>query len=89
MDAFDALLRETTFVTALLCLPVLAIAALTGVAVAIAQAATQVQEQTLTLLPKIVAVGCVLILFGSAGMHALMQLFGDAVAWIPALVLGV
>ena len=51
MSAFDALLRETMVLAAVLCVPVLAIAALTGTSVAVVQAATQVQEQTLTLLP--------------------------------------
>ena len=45
MGAFDALLRETMVLAAILCVPVLAIAALVGTSVAIVQAATQVQEQ--------------------------------------------
>ena len=89
METFDALLRETLIVAGLLCLPVLGVAAAVGVVVAILQAATQVQEQTLTLLPKVVAVGVVVALFGSAGMHLLVRLVGDAVASIPAIVSGV
>jgi flagellar biosynthesis protein FliQ len=88
MDAFDGLLRETMVLAAVLCIPVLAIAALVGTAIAIVQAATQVQEQTLTLLPKVLAVGLTLALFGSFGMHACAQLFNDALAAIPALVYG-
>lgn len=88
MDAFDQLLREMMIVAAVLCVPMLAVAATVGTAVAIVQAATQVQEQTLTLLPKIVAVGLVVALFGSVGMHLCMGLFHDALAAIPALVAG-
>ena len=85
MDAFDALLRDALFATAVLSLPVLAIAALTGTAIAVVQAATQVQEQTLTLLPKVLAVGGAVALFGAFGMHLLVELFARAVAAIPAL----
>jgi flagellar biosynthesis protein FliQ len=88
MGAFDALLRETMVLAAVLCIPVLAIAALVGTAVAIVQAATQIQEQTLTLLPKVIAVAVTVALFGAFGMHACAQLFGDALAAIPALVYG-
>lgn len=88
MGAFDGLLRETMVLAAVLCIPVLAIAALVGTAIAIVQAATQVQEQTLTLLPKVLAVGLTLAVFGAFGMHACAQLFNDALAAIPALVYG-
>ena len=88
MDAFGALLRETMVLCAVLALPVLMIAALVGTAIAIVQAATQVQEQTLTLLPKVVAVGVVIALFGAFGMQGCVHLFHDAVAAIPALVYG-
>ncbi len=88
MDAFDGLLRETLVVAAVLCLPVLALAALVGTTVAVVQAATQVQEQTLSLLPKLVAVGVALALFGSFGMHLCAALFDDVLAQLPAIVHG-
>ena len=88
MDAFAQLLRETLLIVALLCLPVLVVAALVGTLVAVVQAATQVQEQTLSLLPKLLAVGAVLVLFGAFGMHLCAALFGDVLAQIPALVRG-
>ena len=48
----------------MLALPVLVVATAVGASVAIVQAATQVQEQTLTLLPKALAVGVMVALFG-------------------------
>jgi len=86
MQPFDGLLRETLVVTALLALPLLALSAAVGTVVAILQAATQVQEQTLTLLPKLLAVGFVAAVLGSTAMHACARLFADAVGAIPALV---
>jgi flagellar biosynthesis protein FliQ len=47
---FAILLREALIVTAVLVLPILTLATVVGATVAVLQAATQVQEQTLTLL---------------------------------------
>jgi flagellar biosynthesis protein FliQ len=88
MDAFDGLLREALIVTALLTLPVLIVATLVGAAVAVVQAATQVQEQTLTMLPKILAVGAVLVIGGRFGLTLCAQLFGEVVTHVPLLVRG-
>ena len=88
MAAFDGLLREALLVTAMLCLPVLAIATLVGTAVAVFQAATQVQEQTLSLLPKLLAVGVTVALFGTFAMHLCAGLFTDVLTQFPALVRG-
>jgi flagellar biosynthetic protein FliQ len=88
MDAFDGLLREGLVVTAVLCVPVLLLATLVGTAVAVMQAATQIQEQTLSLLPKLLAVGIAVTLFGGFGMHLCAGLFTDVLAQIPALVRG-
>lgn len=86
MDAFDQLLHEALVVSATLCLPVLSLATLIGAIVAIVQAATQVQEQTLSLLPKLIVVGVALAMFGPFGMHLCAGLFTDALVQIPALV---
>ncbi|MBV9276739.1 MAG: flagellar biosynthetic protein FliQ [Candidatus Eremiobacteraeota bacterium] len=89
MDAFDRLLRESLFVAAFLCLPVLIVATVVGTVVALVQAATQVQEQTLSLLPKLLAVGIALVLFGRYGMQLCVGLFTDAISQIAAIVHGV
>jgi flagellar biosynthetic protein FliQ len=88
MEGFDGLLRDALVVTALLTLPVLAVATVVGAVVAILQAATQVQEQTLTMLPKIVAVGTVIVVFGRFGMMLCAQLFHEVVVRMPLLVRG-
>ncbi len=88
MAAFDGLLREALIVAAVLCLPVLAVATLAGTAVAVLQAATQVQEQTLSLLPKLLVVGTAVALFGAFGMQLCAGLFADVLREIPLLVRG-
>ena len=85
MEAFDGLLRETMLATATICLPILGLAAGAGLVVAIVQAATQVQEQTLSLVPKLLCVGLALALFGNAGMQLLARVFVDAIRAIPAM----
>lgn len=86
VEAFDALLREALVVCAVICLPVLGTAALIGTLVAVVQAATQVQEQTLTLLPKLIAVALIVGVGGHFGLELCATLFKDALEHIPAIV---
>jgi flagellar biosynthetic protein FliQ len=86
MEALDSILREALVVVAILALPVLALATIVGTFVAVAQAATQVQEQTLTLLPKLLAVGFAVAAFGRFGMELCARLFVDAIVALPAIV---
>jgi len=52
--------------TILMCAaPILIVAMLVGLLVSIFQAATQINEQTLTFVPKIVAVFLTMLIFGS------------------------
>lgn len=88
MTAFDGLLREALLVTAVLALPALLVSTLVGTAVAVLQAATQVQEQTLSLLPKLLAVVLTLALLGPFGMRLCAALFADALRAIPQIVGG-
>ena len=88
VDAFEGLLREALIVTALLTIPILVVATVTGAAIAVLQAATQIQEQTLSLLPKVLAVGLAAALFGRFGLGLCERLFFEALAQIPCLVRG-
>jgi len=56
--------RQALQVTLLVSLPILGIGLVVGVVVSLVQAATQIQEMTLTFVPKIIAifVGLVLLL---------------------------
>jgi flagellar biosynthetic protein FliQ len=88
MDALDSVVRESLLVAAVLCFPVLGAATAVGTLVAVVQAATQVQEQTLTLLPKLLVVGLMAALFGGFGLRLCASLFGDALAALPAIAHG-
>ncbi len=88
MEGFDGLLRDALLVTALITLPVLLVATAVGASVAIVQAATQVQEQTLTMLPKMLAVGAIIAVFGHFGLGLCAALFREALTTMPLLVRG-
>jgi len=86
VDALAGIIRETLIVTAVLCFPVLVVATSIGTFIAVLQAATQVQEQTLTLLPKMLAVGAMVALFGAFGLGLCGSLFTDAIRMLPQIV---
>ena len=54
--------------------PVLIISMAVGVIISILQAATQIHEQTLTFVPKLVVIGCVLIMTGGRMMQRLQDI---------------
>ena len=86
MDALSGIVRESLIVAAILCFPVLAVATLVGTAVAVVQAATQVQEQTLALLPKMLAVAAKLAFFCWFAFEMCAALFARAIDALPAIV---
>ncbi|HOB19098.1 MAG TPA: flagellar biosynthesis protein FliQ [Candidatus Atribacteria bacterium] len=61
IDIIGDALKTTLTVSA----PVLLIALVVGLVISILQATTQIQEQTLTFVPKILAVFISLIIFGT------------------------
>ena len=87
MDAVSDLLREALIVASMLSFPVLLTATIVGTMIAILQAATQVQEQTLSALPKIAAVMVIIALFGPFGMSMCAHLLTDAIGSIHLLLM--
>ena len=65
---------------AMLTLPALGLGMLVGLLVSIFQAVTQIQEQTLALIPKIVAIVGALIVFGSWMLTHLVNYTQDVFA---------
>lgn len=81
-DAVVLDLLRGAFVTTLLCGgPLLGVMLLIGVAVSILQALTQVQEATLTFLPKMIGAGLVCLVGGYWMLEQVIrfttQLFGN------------
>ncbi|MBM3549851.1 MAG: flagellar biosynthesis protein FliQ [Alphaproteobacteria bacterium] len=61
-QVFD-ILRESMLVTLIICGPPMAIGLVVGVAISLFQAMTQIQEMTLTFVPKLVVLFITMIIF--------------------------
>lgn len=67
-------------------LPVLGIAMAVGFIISILQAVTQIQEQTLSFVPKIIAVMISLMLFGNFMLNSLVEFTEDLFKLIGNIV---
>ncbi|HKE81686.1 MAG TPA: flagellar biosynthesis protein FliQ [Solirubrobacteraceae bacterium] len=67
-------------------LPLLLVGLVVGVAVSVFQAVTQIQEQTLSFIPKILALAGVLIVAGPWMLNQLLSYTTDLWASIPQLI---
>lgn len=65
--------RQGLSVAVMVGLPILAVALFLGLLVSVFQAITQVQEMTLTYVPKLIGAGLVLVLFGGWMMSTLVS----------------
>jgi flagellar biosynthetic protein FliQ len=65
--------------------PVLAAALFMGVLVSIFQAATQINEQTLSFVPKILLITVALVICGPWILHVMMEFTTDLFKTIPEI----
>lgn len=72
-----SLAEKAVYTTLIICGPVLLLALVVGLVVSIFQATTQIQEQTLAFIPKIVAVLVGLIFFGPWMLSTLLSYAED------------
>jgi len=66
--------------------PMLGAGLIVGLVVSIFQAVTQIQEQTLAFIPKIVALAAVLVLLGPWMLNQLLSYTTDLWGGIPQIV---
>ena len=83
--ALLALADRTLWVTALVAAPVLLASLAIGLAVGIIQAATSVNEQTLTFVPKLAITALVLVVFGASMMALVGDFMNDIFAQIARI----
>ncbi|MBI1369527.1 MAG: flagellar biosynthesis protein FliQ [Planctomycetes bacterium] len=62
LEQATAILRESMLVALMISGPILAVGLIIGLIISLFQAVTQIQEQTLTFVPKIVAMAVTVIL---------------------------
>ncbi|MFQ3548299.1 MAG: flagellar biosynthesis protein FliQ [Armatimonadota bacterium] len=80
------LAQKAIMITMLLSAPALVFGLLVGLLVSVFQAATQIQEMTLTFVPKIVAVAVALVIFGPWMLRSMITFTTKVLVMIPSLV---
>jgi flagellar biosynthetic protein FliQ len=78
--------REAIVVALLVCGPALVLGLLTGLVISIFQAVTQIQEPTLTFIPKIVVVALAILLFGPFMLAMLTDFMARVFNGIPEMI---
>jgi flagellar biosynthetic protein FliQ len=79
--------QRAILVTLKLSAPILGFALITGVLVSLFQAMTQIQELTLALVPKILAVILAIVLFGPWMLRVIVEFTTELFTNIPHYVL--
>jgi len=85
-DYFVNVAQQALWILALVTVPVLVPALVAGLVLGMVQAATSIQEQTLSFVPKLIVVGLCLALFGGAMLALVADFTRDMYARIPDLV---
>jgi flagellar biosynthesis protein FliQ len=65
--------------------PILGLGLITGIAVSVFQAVTQIQEMTLTFIPKIVVVMLAIVIFGPWMLHIMCEFTASMLSALPTL----
>ena len=78
--------EQAMYITVLLAGPLLIASLLVGLVIAMFQAATQINEMTLTFIPKLVAIVVVLLLAGPWLLRSLLDFTINLYTSIPGLI---
>ena len=78
--------EQTLMMVALLAGPLLIAALAVGLLIGIFQAATQIQEMTLSFIPKLAALAIALVIGGPWMLRTIVEFTTDLFMQIPALV---
>ena len=84
-DYFIGVAQQALWILALATTPILIPALLCGIVIGMVQAATSINEATLTFVPKLIVVGLCLALFGSAILMLMVDFTQDIFARIPEI----
>ena len=86
-DGYVIQLTTMMMITAAkLAAPILLTALLVGFAVSLIQALTQLQDQTISFVPKIIAVGVALIISGNWMIQSLVNFTYDSFQLLPSML---
>lgn len=85
-EAAVALIQRALLLALLLAAPMLIFGLVAGLLVSIMQAVTQLQEMTLTFIPKMIAIATAVVIFGQWMMVRLMDLTREIFELLPQVV---
>ncbi len=85
-EVISTIAQDTVLVAIKLIAPILLSSLAVGLLVAMFQAATQINEQTLTFIPKLAMVIIVLILAGPWMLQVIIDYFQDLIRNIPEII---
>ena len=77
---------QTLMITAKLCAPILMVSLGVGFGVSLLQSVTQLQEVTLTFVPKLIAIGLVIVIGGNWMLAELIGFTRQLFDLLPALL---
>tara|TARA_R110000772_G_scaffold20725_10_gene57596 strand:- start:1632 stop:1907 length:276 start_codon:yes stop_codon:yes gene_type:complete len=85
-DFFIGMAQQTLWITALAAAPILVPALLGGLLLGMVQAATSINEATLSFVPKLLIVAVMLGIFGGSILYLIVDFTHDVYDRIPALL---
>jgi flagellar biosynthetic protein FliQ len=85
-DTVVSLVVDAMSVSLKVALPMLLVALVIGLAVSIFQAVTQIQEQTLTFIPKVVGIALVIVVAGPWMLGQIVSYTQNLYEQIPNLI---
>ena len=85
LQAMD-LARRSIMIALQLSLPILVLSLVVGVVVSLFQAVTQIQEQTLTFVPKILVLVLALVVLGPWMLHTIVGFTAGLIGGLPTAI---
>ncbi|MBU6441697.1 MAG: flagellar biosynthesis protein FliQ [Betaproteobacteria bacterium] len=85
-EAVVSLGQQALWVMFLVSLPLLGVALVVGLLVSLLQAATQLNEMTLSFVPKVLAIGLAAVLAGPWMLHVMMDFTTRLLLSIPQML---
>lgn len=85
-DTVTELGRQALWVALLITTPILLSSLVVGLIIAMFQAATSIQEQTLTFVPKLLVIGAIMVLAGPWLIGVMLDYTRELIHSIPSLI---
>ncbi|BGI51301.1 MAG: flagellar biosynthesis protein FliQ [Buchnera aphidicola (Ceratovacuna japonica)] len=86
LETVDSLLGESIKMILILSMPLLIVVLLIGLIISILQSATQINEQTLSFVPKMFSILSILILLGPWMLNTIINYIKDLFKILPIVI---